>query len=323
MVKFARGKRSYSGRLRIRWIAPCLRCSRVDPFGTISPLHLAGKPSGFLFIAGFAKTAVMKLRFGLAFLCLLLSFAAHGDGVKLPKKKELHIYLLMGQSNMAGRGIIEEVDKTPHPRVLRLNYSNQWEVAIEPITEDRAPKLLGVGPGLAFGKIMAEENKKATIALVPCAVGGTPLSRWSRGGDLYSNALVRAKLAMRDGTLKGILWHQGENDSLKLETAETYEDRLAQMITHIREDLNAPNLPVVVAQIGEFLYTRKDPTKTPHARMINDALERIPSRVLYTACVFSAGLTHKGDEVHFDARSEREMGRRFAEQMLKLQKKKR
>ena len=257
------------------------------------------------------------------FFASLTVFAQRGpvDQTRSAEPARKHIYLLIGQSNMAGRGAIEEEDRTPHPRAFRLNYSNVWEIAIEPITEDRAPKTLGVGPSLAFGKIMAEKNPNAVIGLVPCAVGGTPLSRWSRGGDLYSNALVRAKIALRDGTLKGILWHQGENDSTHLETAQTYEDRLIKMIGDLREDLGAPEVPFVVAQIGEFLYSRKDPSKTPHARMINAALANIPKRVSNTACVKSTGLTHKGDEVHFDTKSEREMGRRFAAEMLKLQKK--
>ena len=51
------------------------------------------------------------------------------------------------------------------------------------------------------------------IALVPCAVGGTPIRRWCRGGDLYKKMLARAKIAAEAGVLKGILWHQGEGDS--------------------------------------------------------------------------------------------------------------
>lgn len=249
-----------------------------------------------------------------------ISLPTFASDIRLPKKKNMHIYLLMGQSNMAGRGKIEEEDKTPHPRVLRLNYSNAWEVAVEPVHQDRKFGL-GVGPGLSFGKHMAESDEKATIALVPCAVGGTPLSRWSRSGDLYSNALVRAKIAMKDGTLKGILWHQGETDSTDLQNAQTYEDRLVKMIGDLREDLGETKVPFVVGQIGEFLYTRKDPAKTRYARTINDGLANIPNRVPNTACWKATGLTHSGDEVHFDTKSEREMGRRFAEEMLKLQKK--
>ena len=93
--------------------------------------------------------------------------------VQLPVKAKLDLYLLMGQSNMAGRGKIGAEDKTPHPRVLVFTLANQWEPAVEPITHDK-PRMLGVGPGLAFGKAMAEAEPGVTIGLVPCAVGGTP-----------------------------------------------------------------------------------------------------------------------------------------------------
>ena len=149
--------------------------------------------------------------------------------VQLPVKEKLQLYLLMGQSNMAGRGKLGPEDQTPHPRVLVFTLQNQWEPAIEPITHDK-PAILGVGPGLAFGKAMAGKQPGVTIGLVPCAFGGTPLKRWQRGGDLYSNAVHRATLAMRDGTLAGILWHQGEADAASSTNANTYAERLAQMI---------------------------------------------------------------------------------------------
>jgi hypothetical protein len=234
--------------------------------------------------------------------------------VKLPSKKNFHIYLLMGQSNMAGRGNIEAEDKTPHPRVYFFT-SNRWEIAVDPIHRDRKSGL-GVGPGLNFGKVLADKFSGATIGLVPCAVGGTPLVRWSRGGDLYSNALQRATIAIRDGTLKGIIWHQGENDSQREEDANTYGQRLAKMIKDIREDLGAKDLPFVVGQIGEFLYTRD---KSPFARKINEALAKIPEIVPHTGCALSKDLNHKGDGVHFDSASERELGRRYAAEMIRLQ----
>jgi hypothetical protein len=237
--------------------------------------------------------------------------------VKLPAKRKVHLYLLMGQSNMAGRGKVEAEDRTPNPRVMTFTTNNTWQVAVDPITWDK-PTIAGVGPGVAFGKAMAESNPKVPIGLVPCAVGGTPLSRWEKGGDLYSNAVYRAKLALKSGTLKGIVWHQGESDS-KPGLAETYGDRLAQMIEDIRADLKSPRLPFVVGQLGEFIYTREANNLT-EARLVNDTLAKIPDRVPHTACACSAGLTHKGDQVHFDTASQRELGRRFAVEMIRLQK---
>jgi hypothetical protein len=236
--------------------------------------------------------------------------------LKLPPKEKLQLYLLMGQSNMAGRGELETEDTTTHPRVLMFGTNSSWEVAVEPITKDPKKKH-GVGPGLAFGKAMAEKNPGVVIGLVPCAIGGTPLKRWVQGADLYSNAVVRARLAMKSGTLKGFLWHQGEGDSLHEADAKSYGERLAKMIQDIRGELGVTNAPFVVGQIGEFLYAREG-NPCPFAREINQALLEIPSKVARTGCAKSNGLNHKGDVLHFDAASQREFGRRYAVEMMRL-----
>ncbi len=235
---------------------------------------------------------------------------------RLPMKEKLQLYLLMGQSNMAGRGKLGAEDKTPHPRVLVFTLQEQWEPATEPITHDK-PAMLGVGPGLAFGKALADYMPDATIGLVPCAVGGTPLKRWQRGGDLYSNTVHRARLAMRDGTLKGVLWHQGESDSGTATNANTYGERLAGMIRDLRADLGVPNLPFVAGQIGEFLYDR-GPGHAAYPRVVNEALAQLPEALPFTACAKSNGLKDKGDQLHFDAASQRDLGRRYATEMLRL-----
>lgn len=244
------------------------------------------------------------------------SNAAETNSVKLPAKQKFHLYLMMGQSNMSGRGLVGDEDKTPHPRVLMFTTNAVWQPATEPVTHDR-PKMLGVGPGLAFGKAMAEKTPDATIGLVPCSLGGTPLSRWQKGGDLYSNAVYRAKLTMKEGVLKGVIWHQGESDS-GTGKAETYGERLQHMIRDLRADLDSPDLPFVAGQIGEFLYTRTT-NNVPGSRIVNAAIAELPAKLAHTGFVSSHGLTHKGDQLHFDAASQREMGKRFAAEMLQLQ----
>ena len=238
---------------------------------------------------------------------------------KLPAKDQVKIYLLLGQSNMAGRGVPEKEDLATHPRVFVFNLSNQWKLAAEPLTLGEKGKTPGVGPGLAFGKAMADANPKITIGLVPCAVGGTPLRRWVRGADLYSNAVARAQAAATAGTISGILWHQGEGDAGSKKNADSYGERLAKMIADLRVDLNAPNLPFVVGQIGEFNYEREG-NPLPFAREINEALIKISQTVPQTGCALSRGLAHKGDQVHFSSEAERELGRRYAREMMKLEK---
>ena len=252
----------------------------------------------------------------------LSSAAALGETkstAKLPAKDQVKIYLLLGQSNMAGRGVPEKEDLATHPRVFVFNLSNQWELAAEPLTLGEKGKTPGVGPGLAFGKAMADANPKVTIGLVPCAVGGTPLRRWVRGADLYSNAVARAQAAATAGTISGILWHQGEGDASSKKNADSYGERLAKMIVDIRADLNAPNLPFVVGQIGEFNYQREG-NPLPFAREINETLVKISQTVPQTGCALSKGLTHKGDQLHFNSEAERELGRRYAREMMKLEK---
>ncbi|HUW56427.1 MAG TPA: sialate O-acetylesterase [Planctomycetota bacterium] len=229
-----------------------------------------------------------------------------------PPRAKVHVYLLLGQSNMAGRGKVEAQDREVHPRVFMLDRAGQWVPATEPVQFDRGPAT-GVGPGLSFGKVMAEQDPSVRIALVPCAVGGSPISQWRKGGGLYRTMLARAKIAAQSGVLKGILWHQGENDSLKQEQADQYERSLHAMIAEMREDLGVSKVPFVAAELGEFWVRR-----TPHAPTVNDALRRLPERVPNTACVSSKGLGHKGDQVHFSAEAARELGRRYAKALIQL-----
>ena len=272
------------------------------------------------FLGGFAYLWTW-LASGVVF-CVMASIHASGAASLeaappvQPAKTNLQLYLLMGQSNMAGRGEVGEDDKKPSPLVLMYTLSNAWELAVEPVTRDRKSGL-GVGPGLAFGKAMAAKEPGNAIGLVPCAVGGTPLRRWERGGDLYSNAVHRAQLAMRDGVLTGVLWHQGESDSGTRASAEGYSRRLAKMIASLREDLGSPELPFVAGQLGEFLYDR-GADKTPYAQVLNESLARIGEISPHTACASSKGLKHKGDQVHFDTDSQHELGKRYAEAMAAL-----
>lgn len=250
--------------------------------------------------------------------CLSLSAFA-SDAPKLPAKKEFHLYLLIGQSNMAGRGKVEADDKVPHPRVLMFTKANDWAPAVDPLHFDK-PTIAGVGLGSTFGRVMADANPNVTIGLIPCAVGGTPLSRWQKGGDLYEQALVRAKAAMKDGTLKGILWHQGEGDSGSESTAKTYAARLAQAVKDWRKDLGESDVPFVAGKLGLYLAKENKEGKPSYWPLVNEQIASLPKLVPHCAVVESDGLVHKGDQVHFDTPSLHEFGKRYAKQMQALQK---
>lgn len=219
------------------------------------------------------------------------------------------VFLLIGQSNMAGRGKVEEEDRRPHPRVLVLDKADEWAPAADPLHFDK-PQVAGVGPGLAFGRAVADALPGDTIGLVPCAVGGTSIGQWKPGGKLYAEAVRRAKVALRRGTLAGILWHQGEADSGTDEKVDAYPKQAAALFAALRKDLDAADVPVVIGTLGDFIGERAD--------RFNAMAKKLPDAVPHSGVADAAGLKEKGDRLHFDAPSAREFGRRYAKAWMAL-----
>jgi hypothetical protein len=248
----------------------------------------------------------------------LLAPSLLAQTASLPAKENFHLFLLVGQSNMAGRGVVADQDKVPIPRVLMLNQAGQWVPAIEPMHFDKPSA--GVGLGRTFAQQIAAANPGVTIGLIPCAVGGSPIDAWKPGAFYaetkvhpWDDAMVRAKLALQAGTLKGILWHQGESDS-NPQLAPVYEPKLLDLVKRFRAELNAPNVPFIAGQMGRFSGA---PWNENQIR-VDQAYRDLPGKVPFAAYVSAEGLKDKGDNLHFDADSFREFGRRYAEAYLKL-----
>ncbi len=253
------------------------------------------------------------------YFCIFFCAGTDNESVKLPEKENFHLFLLAGQSNMAGRGIVEEEDEVPHKRVFSLNQHDKWVPAVDPIHFDK-PKIAGVGLGRTFGIILADKNPQITIGLIPCAAGGSPISVWEPGqyweqtkSYPFDDAIRRTETAMKYGVLKGILWHQGESDS-KPGPAEVYEKKLHALINRFRTDLNEPKVPFIVGQMGRHLEKSWDNSK----ELVNLAHETLPQKIKNTGFVLSKGFTFNEDKVHFDSKSLREFGRRYAEVYLSI-----
>ena len=218
------------------------------------------------------------------------------------------VVLLVGQSNMAGRGLIAAEDRTPVPHVWMLDKAGAWVPAVEPMHFDKPSA--GVGPGRTFGIALARLTNH-DVGLVPAAVGGSSITSWVPDGydsatrtHPYYNALRRARLAMQRGHLVAILWHQGESDAHD-GLAPAYSQRLHALISRFRTDLGAPDVPVLIGQLGQFRpWTAFDSTVDAAHR---EAARTIPG----VAFVSSDGLVHRGDSLHFDAASARALGRRY------------
>jgi len=228
------------------------------------------------------------------------------------------LYLLIGQSNMSGRGIITEKFKEEgSPNLFMLTRDNKWIPAKNPLHFDK-PKIAGVGPGMSFGIKMEKGNPTHKIGLIPCAVGGTSIDTWKPGGydedtktHPYDDMLLHLQAALKSGVLKGVLWLQGESDS-DPEKAAVYLPKLETLIKELRNVTGIPNLPFVAGQLGRYRDEYQN---------INNVLKQLPEQVSYSAVASSKDLTDKGDKTHFTSESQEKMGERMAKEMKKLQKK--
>ena len=220
------------------------------------------------------------------------------------------IFLLIGQSNMAGRGQVEDQDEILHPRIFKQTEDRKWVPAIDPLHFDK-PEITGVGLGSSFARAVANAESNAVIGLIPAAYGGSSLDEWKPGSRHYTNAVERTRLALsKGGRLRAILWHQGESD-LAPERMATYPQRFADLVARLRADLNAPDVPIIV---GELFVGQ--PANGPMNAMLNT----LPKTVTRCATVSANDLTDKGNPAHFDSPSLRELGRRYAQAFFALEK---
>lgn len=249
---------------------------------------------------------------------------------KLPEGQErTDVFLLLGQSNMKGRGIMPDAPARD-PRIVMMHLKDdRWYVARHPLhlvgeaETFRGADNAGVGPGLAFAQALLARNPKVRIALVPCAVGGSSIDLWRKGARLYDAALRRARLA-RDttaptgGVIRGALWLQGEADATAA-GLPPHEARLLKVVDDLRADLGVATLPFLACTIGE-MQRPDDGTEKPRLiAEMNRVLLALPSRRPHTACVDARDLTtHLGDFVHFDTAAQEEIGRRYAGKFLQL-----
>ena len=246
-----------------------------------------------------------------------------GKDWQLPADKEaFHVFLLYGQSNMAGGikkhqpGYLLPEDKIPVPHLLQvrsgrpLSVTGGWFPAVHPL-HVRPGRPNSFGLGIPFAKEYMKRHPGITAGLLPCAYGGKRMDLLKEGSGLYKAAIGRCKFAQKTGTIKGILWHQGESDAFNEERAATYEKKLHQMIAAFREDLQIPDLPFVSGEI-----TRKYPA----TNKVQTALRTLPEKVENTGWVNIDGLTFVdgNKRVHFDRASYIELGKRYCEAYEKL-----
>ena len=229
----------------------------------------------------------------------------------------IHSILIIGQSNMAGRGYVKEVEPISNER-LKVLKNGRWQDMFVPVNPDRL--FSGISLAESFADAYSKE-KNVDVGIIPCADGGTSLDQWQPGGLLFDHACYMAELASRTSTIAAILWHQGEADCLP-DRYPFYEEKLTNIINEFRRRLNLYDVPFVMGGLGDFLSKCEyDAMKVENYGKVNDALKKVAENNEMTIFVSGEGLTSNPDNLHFSAKSLREFGIRYYNEFLKIEDK--
>ncbi|MFZ2654970.1 MAG: sialate O-acetylesterase [Victivallales bacterium] len=239
--------------------------------------------------------------------CASTSISGYAQEVKLPADKaNFHVFILMGQSNMSGSGmpVLTEYMK-PSPNVLLIGNNLKW-----------IPSLVyygaGMSPGQVFARHYAELHPDVTVGLIQCAKAGLSIKDIAKGGttdrdgvSIYDNVMAKIREAKIQGTLKSILWHQGESDCAD----PAYVDKLKALVKDIRTDIGEPDLPFIAGELGRF-----NPSGAKFNELLSGAKTAIPSYSITS----SEGLMDLGDKMNFSGFSVEVLGSRYLMEYLKM-----
>jgi hypothetical protein len=236
--------------------------------------------------------------------------------IQQPAKEKVWIFILAGQSNMAGRGIVEPSDTIPNDRILTINSDNEIIIAKEPL-HFYEPSLTGLDCGVSFArKLLTGLDESITVMLIPAAVGGSSTSQWlgdslHRDVKLLSNFKERIRSVRQYGTIKGILWHQGESDSAPA-LISGYQERLTLLFAQFRNYVDDPSLPIIIGELGSYSDNQAN------WDLINQTIHRYVDSDRHAFVVDTEDLHCKEDKIHFDSPGQRLMGERMAKKFLEI-----
>lgn len=235
----------------------------------------------------------------------------------IPDKENVWVFILAGQSNMAGRGKVEPIDTIPDYRIFTIDKKGEFVLAKEPL-HFYEPTKTGLDCGLSFGKeLLNHIPDSISVLIVPTAVGGSSISQWIndstfRNVTLLTNFKEKIEIGKKYGSIKGILWHQGESDATAQETIEAYNKQLHKLFTLFRNQIGNSELPIMVGKLGSFSKT------DDNWQAINTKIEEYIKTDPNSYFIKTNDLKDKGDRVHFNSKGQREIGKRFAERFIKI-----
>ena len=228
----------------------------------------------------------------------------------------IHSILIIGQSNMAGRGFPSEVEPIENRKIFVLR-NGRFRSMYYPVNPDR--KTSGVNLAESFADLYSRDHG-VDVGIIPCADGGTNIDQWQVGGLLFDHACYMAELASRTSTIAAVLWHQGESDSSD-ERYPFYRAKLEVVLNAFRERLKLHDVPFLIGGLGDFLTLYEKAEKVRNYGKINEALASLAEELPMCGFVSAEGLTANPDNLHFSAKALREFGERYYREFLKLEDK--
>jgi len=169
---------------------------------------------------------------------------------------KFHLFIFMGQSNMAGgfkeshlyddAGNYNPVTD-PVPRVL-LRRGREWQPAAHPLTK-HVKRSFSIPLPFAQKYLKEIGDPGVKVGLIISAFGGKAIDNFTKGGRFHPSAAALRALK-KQGTFKGIIWHQGEADTIRVYRFVTYQKKLHRIIADIRGYLDTPDLPFVTGQLS-------------------------------------------------------------------------
>jgi len=280
----------------------------------------------------------MKTKLGLILVVFLFITSVGTFAQDKKPDPKFFIYLCFGQSNMEAGARPEEQDKVVDERFQmlaavdnpRLNRTmGNWYIATPPINRPEN----AMGPVDFFGRTMvANLPKEYRVGVINVSVAGAKIELWQKDGykayldsaatwmqnickqyegNPYKRLVDMAKIAQKDGVIKGILIHQGESNS----TDKNWPIKVKGIYDNLMKDLNLK--PKDVPFLAGELKSAEEHGVC--AAFNTEILPNLPKVLPNSYIISSKGVKGSGDQFHFNTEGMRELGKRFAIQMLKIQ----
>lgn len=250
---------------------------------------------------------------------------------------DFHIYLCFGQSNMEGAGAIETIDRTVDSRfkvMEAVDCSNlgrtkgKWYTAVPPLTRCGT----GLSPVDYFGRtLIANLPANVKVGVINVSVGGCKIELFDKvnyttyvssitetwlkniiaeySGNPYARLVEMAKLAQKDGVIKGILLHQGESNTGDSQWPTKVKGVYNNLITDL--GLDPTKVPLLA---GEVVHADQGGV----CASMNTIIAKLPQTVPNSYVISSSKCTDQADNLHFNSAGYRKFGTRYAIKMLSL-----